>query len=137
MKETTVSKLKAWFKQELPAQKYNASFGGSFLQGYKIQYRDGNRFQKLPTAGLTATVQDGANVGTYVSAKRVIAGGVLFGPLGAGVGALIRKNHNQVHVILERDGLIVGTISDSAKHTAKANDFAHGVNASGADPENK
>lgn len=131
-----MSKLKSWFKSELPSQKYNGSFGGSFLDGFRIQYRAKAGFEKLPTAGLTATVQDGANVGTYVSAKRVVAGGVLFGPLGAGVGALIRKNHNEVHVVLERDDQIIGTISGSAKHTAKARTFAEKVNASSSDPDN-
>lgn len=132
----TLGTFKSWLKSELPSQKYNAAFGGSFLSGYQLQYRTENGFEKLPTSGLVATVQDGANVGTYVSAKRVVAGGVLFGPLGAGVGALIRKNHNEVHVVLERDDQIIGTISGSAKHTPKARAFANRVNASAADPAN-
>ena len=131
-----MGKLKSWFKQELPMQKYNASFGGAFLQGFVIKHTLSGMPDKIPTAGLTAVVQDGAHVGTYVSAKRVIAGGVLFGPLGAGVGALVRKNHNEVHVVLEREGEIIGTISASAKHTPKAREFADGVNASAADPAN-
>lgn len=128
--------FKSWLKSELPSQKYNAAFGGSFLSGYQLQYRSSAGFEKIPTKGLKATVQDGANVGTYVSAKRVVAGGVLFGPLGAGVGALIRKNHNEVHVVLERDDQIVGTISGSAKHTPKARAFANRLNASATDPDN-
>ena len=131
-----VGTLKSWFKQELPMQKYNAAFGGAFLQGFVIRHTLSGMPDKLPTVGLTAVVQDGANVGTYVSAKRVVVGGVLFGPLGAGVGALVRKNHNEVHVVLERDGEIIGTISDSAKHTPKARMFAEKVNASAADPAN-
>lgn len=131
-----MGKLKSWFKQELPMQKYNAAFGGAFLQGFIIRHTHTGKPGKLPTAGLTAVVQDGANVGTYVSAKRVIAGGVFFGPLGAGVGALVRKNHNEVHVVLEREGEIVGTISDSAKHTPKAREFADKVNSSASDPNN-
>ena len=131
-----MSKFKAWLKSELPSQKYNAAFGHAFLNGYQLKGNTGNGFETIPTAGLTATVQDGANIGTYISGKRVIAGGILFGPLGAGIGALARKNHNEVHIVLERDGQIIGTLTDSAKHTPKARAFAQKLNASATDPDN-
>lgn len=131
-----MSKFTSWLKSDTPAWKYNAGFGGIFLSGFKLKGNLGEGFNTIPTKGLTATVQDGANVGSFISAKRVIAGGILFGPLGAGVGALARKNLNEIHVVIERDGEIIGTISDSAKHLPKARMFAQKLNASAVDPEN-
>lgn len=131
--DSALSKLKQWFKQELPAQRHNASFGGGFVTGYSFRYQ----MKKFPTRGLSASIVDQYNVGTYISAKRVIGGGLLFGPLGALTGAVLRKNGNKIYVAVERDGEVIGTLEGGAKDLGKARDFVEALNRSAADPDNQ
>ena len=109
-------------------------FGGAFLSGHTIDVvTDGER-AKLDTAGLSAEVQTGQDLGDFISAGRVLAGGILFGPAGAAVGALARKNPTRVYVLIHRDGELIATAEGSAKHRAKAEMFARKINQSATDP---
>ena len=63
--------------------------------------------------GIKAEVVTGDNLGTFISAKRVITVGILLGPLGAFGGALLKKNGTRVHVMLERDGENIGWIEST------------------------
>lgn len=131
-RRSSLSKIKQWLKQDLPAQRFNAGFGGAFVTGYNFRYK----MKKLPTHGMSATITDEANVGTYISAKRVIAGGVLFGPLGALTGAVLRKNGSKVFVVVERDEEVVGTLEGGAKDVSNAHQFVDALNRSANDPDN-
>lgn len=116
--------------------KYYAKVGNGCVKGFKLIYTDGNKVHTTTTRGVHAEVVTGDNIGTYVSAGRVIAGGVLLGPLGAVVGALIRKNHNKAYVVLERGGSTIGYIEASAKHMRQLSHLAQRINASANDPDN-
>lgn len=127
-----MSKFSQWLKQDLPGQRHNAMFGGGFIRGYNLHHER----KSIPTKGLTATVQDGMHVGNYISAKRVLAGGILFGPLGALIGGAARKNGNQVYVIIEQDDQIIGTLEAHAKKHREAHAFVQALTASANDPDN-
>jgi hypothetical protein len=127
-----MGKFAQWIKQDLPQQRHNASFGGAYLRGFGFNYK----MHKLPTRGLTAAITDEAHVGSYISAKRVIAGGLLFGPIGALTGAVLRKNGDKVYVVVERDGEVIGTLEGGAKDASRAREFVAALNASANDPDN-
>lgn len=129
-----MNKLIDKIKQEA---KYYAKAGDGCVKGFTLIYNDGNKVHTTTTHGVHAEVVTGDNIGTYVSAGRVIAGGVLLGPLGAVVGAMIRKNHTKAYVVLARDGETFGYIEDSAKRTKNLQALAQKVNASAADPDNR
>jgi hypothetical protein len=131
-----MGKFAQWLKQDLPQQRYNSSFGGSYLQGFNLQYRSKNGFKKMPTKGMSAAITDESNLGTYISGKRVVAGGLLFGPLGALAGAVLRKNGNKIYVVVEQDGQVIGALEGGAKDASKAREFVAALNASANDPDN-
>lgn len=128
-----MNKFTAFLNKELPAQKHNASFGGAFLRGFNLNYK----MHKLPTLGMSANITDEANLGAYISAKRVIVGGVLFGPVGAILGAAFRKNGAKVYVVIEQDGLVIGTLEGGARDAGRAREFVAAVNASATDTANQ
>ena len=130
--------IRAFLKRELPAQRFNESFGGALVVGHKLRYRDeSGRYRTIGTRGLTATAQTADTVGDYLSLTRMAAGGILFGPVGLLAGAAARKNYNQVYVTIERDGQLIGTLTASAKHQEAAYRFAKALTLSGSDPANR
>lgn len=52
----------------------------------------GDVLKGLKYAGATASLQEGDGGGTKISAGRIVAGGILAGPVGAVVGGMARKN---------------------------------------------
>lgn len=122
--------IKSWLKSELPYQRYNGMIGGVALSGHTIKVMVDGKYVKHSTAGLRAEVQTGENLGDFIGVGRVLAGGVLFGPAGAAVGALARKNPTRVYVLIHRDGELIATAETSAKHAAKARRFATLLNES-------
>lgn len=68
----------------------------SFELGVRIPFCTRSGCEKLPNAGLTVNVQAGAHIDSYVRANRVIAGDVLFGRPGAGMGGITRNHHNDL-----------------------------------------
>lgn len=134
-----------WFKQELPSQKYNASLDGKhFVLGYKLKYRDGNKFLKFDTKGMNAHLETGVTVDSYISKGAVGAGlaigAIAFGPIGAIAGGLLgstkRNGDGSVYIMVERDGQLVGSIEAPASKEAEARKFIQALNASANDPEN-
>lgn len=126
------------FKEE--DVKYNASFGKKgeafgILQGFTVTLVGFPKNTKIPTKGLTAKLHTD-NLGTYISGKRVAAGAVLFGPIGALAGLIARKNTSAVYVTLEKDGEVVGILSDKAKKIAQARKFIEVLQKSATDPKN-
>lgn len=66
------------------------------------------RGETYPLDECRAEMTVGPNHGDHISAGRVLAGGVLFGPAGAAVGALARKNTTTVRVaVWHQDTLVV------------------------------
>ena len=141
-----MGKFKDYMQRQLPSQRFNARAGDAFVTGYKLTYVDSKkRMKKLPTKGLTATVQTGAQVDSYVSKGAVgagaVAGGLLFGPLGAIAGGLVgstkRKGGGFVYIVVEKDGAPIGTIPVPAKEEQSAYEFVQALTASAADPGNE
>ena len=122
----SMGKLGQWFKQELPQQKYNASFGGAYMLGHEFRYET----YRVPTPEITARIETGATVNSYISAGRVIAGGLVFGVIGAGVGAMARKGGTRIYVVIERNGEIIGTLEESAEKESRARKFIETLEAS-------
>lgn len=77
-----------------------AEFGPFVLFGTRL--RNGDTEQAL--TGLHATVEATGAVTRRTTATRVIAGGALFGPAGAIVGAVARKREDQRELYLHIDG---------------------------------
>src|SRR5699024_10641111 len=75
----------------------------------------------------------GDNLGTFISAKRVITGGILLGPLGAFGGALLKKNGTRVHVMLERDGENIGWIESGVRELPQMKKLAATINKASGD----
>src|SRR5690606_23712693 len=62
-----MGKLRDALAHRLPSQRFNAMFGTTALSGYslKVLGPDG-RYTSLSTAGLTARVESGDNLGTFI-----------------------------------------------------------------------
>ncbi|MGQ3385277.1 hypothetical protein [Glutamicibacter sp. TV12E] len=140
-----MSKFKKWLKQELPAQRYNVSLDGKhFILGFKLKYKDGDKYRKFDTKGMSAHLETGATINTYVSKGAVaggaVAGAVLFGPIGLLAGGLLgsakRKGGGSIFVVVEQDGQLAGTIEVPASKEGEARKFIEVLNASANDPEN-
>ncbi|CAH1193910.1 Hypothetical protein ROUS_69 [Brevibacterium phage Rousseau] len=116
--------------------KYNGKAAGGTLTGFSLRYNSGDKMRTTTTRGITAEVVTGDNLGNFISAKRIIAGGILLGPLGAFGGALLRKNTTTAYIMLERAGQNIGYIEDSARKLANLNKLARAINASANDPDN-
>lgn len=127
--------IKTWLKRELPSQKFRAGFLGNNVKGHVLSYfPEGKAWPvRTSTKNLYAEVEHGHEIGSYVSAGRVISGTVLFGPAGMVAGAAARKNLTRVRVRIFDGGIQFAVLEESAKHTRKAELFAEAINASAED----
>ena len=108
--------------------KFNAKAGNGYINGHTIGYHDGTHKRTTTARGIKAEVVTGDNLGTFISAKRVITGGILLGPLGAFGGALPKKNGTRVHVMLERDGENIGWIESGVRELPQMKKLAATIN---------
>ena len=85
--------------------------------------------EKNTAKGANAYFENGANVGSRVTATRVVAGAVLLGPLGAVLGGIAKKDRNKLYVIVEcADGTVLST-DLPAKDETKVREFVNKINA--------
>lgn len=113
-------------------EKRHVTFGNAAYnprKGIVKFWGDPFRPQKEPVAGLRAEVVAGDNLGDYISAGRVIAGGLLAGPAGMAVGALARRNDTRMYVVISRGDEVLWTVEGSAKHQSDARLLADAINA--------
>ena len=89
-------------------------------------------FQKWSLKGATATLENGANVGSRITATRVVTGAVLFGPVGAIIGGMAKKDRNKLYVTVTYSNGDQGVIEAKAKDEAKARQFVQAINTVGA-----
>ncbi|HLS00537.1 MAG TPA: hypothetical protein VK054_00925 [Beutenbergiaceae bacterium] len=90
-----------------------------------------NGLKKVPIAGATAEYESGATE-KRITGTRVITGAVLFGPLGAVAGGVLRKDKSKCYVTITfPDGNVV-IVDAPLKEEKKAREFAATVNAAGA-----
>src|SRR5690625_210530 len=90
-----------------------------------------NGFKKVPIAGATAEYETGRTA-KRVTGTRVITGAVLFGPVGAVAGGLLRKDKSKCYVTITwPDGNVV-IVDAPLKDEARVRKFAATVNAAGA-----
>lgn len=88
-------------------------------------------FRKAPIAGATAEFENGADK-KRMTGTRVITGAVLFGPAGAVVGGLLKKNKSKCYVTTTFADGNVAIVEVPVKQERQARDFAAKVNAAGA-----
>lgn len=104
----------------------NASFAGWSLSGGSLS----KGITRHDVAGATATLDTGAPR-KRMTATRVIGGGVAFGPAGAIVGGLARKNKSRCYVTIELATGDVILIDEHVKEEPSARAFAAKINAAG------
>lgn len=97
------------------------AFNGWKLVGSKLR----GEGQEFDLKGARAEFEAGANAGTRITATRVVTGGVLFGPLGAVAGGLLRKNINKVYVVITFADGSNGLIEAPAKKETEARRFVN------------
>ena len=96
-------------------------FNGWRIDGRKLR-GDGQEFD---LAGAQVEFEAGANAGSRITATRVVTGGVLFGPIGAVAGGLLRKNRNKVYIVITFADGSSGLIEAPAKKETQARKFAN------------
>jgi hypothetical protein len=107
-------------KEYAEKHKFDASFGGCRISGDTLQ----KGLDSWPVAGAKAEFEHGANVGSSVTATRVVLTGVF--------ALALKKNKNKVYVMIElADGEQV-LIEGKAKNEKDARKFAAKVNQAGA-----
>lgn len=109
------------------ARSFNAKFGGHKIRGGTYHYPGGS----APVAGASAVFESGADK-RRMTATRVVTGGVVFGPAGAVVGGLLKKNKSKCYVTVTLATGDVVIVEAPAKGEAEARRFAAKVNAAGA-----
>lgn len=111
---------------------YNGDLGGVHLLNGEVRWVNGGRLERKSVEGAVASF-DAGNASTRIGAGRVIAGGVLFGPVGAVAGGLLRKQAGRVYVTIEwPDGGVV-IAEGPVKDEGKAREFAARVSRAGRD----
>ena len=88
--------------------------------------------KKWNLKGATAHLDNGANVGSRITATRVVAGAVLFGPVGALIGGMAKKDRNKLYITVTYSNGDAGVIEAKAKDEAKARQFVQAINKIGA-----
>lgn len=96
-------------------------FNGWRVDGRKLR----GEGQEFDLAGAQVEFEAGANAGSRITATRVVTGGVLFGPLGAVAGGLLRKNRNKVYIVITFADGSSGLIEAPAKKETQARKFAN------------
>lgn len=97
------------------------TFNGWKVDGRKLR-GEGQEFDLI---GAKAEFEAGANAGSRITATRVVTGGVLFGPLGAVAGGLLRKNISKVYVVITFADGSSGLIEAPAKKETEARKFVN------------
>ena len=101
------------------------SFEGVRLQGDRISHRS----QSQPVAGVTAVVESAGELQRRATLTRTVAGGLVFGPAGAVVGALFKKKVDTRELYLLIDGeRFAWAVKLNPKRGAAARRFAATVN---------
>lgn len=90
-----------------------------------------NGLKKIPIAGATAEYESGAT-SKRITGTRVITGAVLFGPLGAVAGGVLRKDKSRCYVTITFPSGDAVIVDAPLKDEKKAREFAATVNAAGA-----
>ena len=126
--------FKQWLKGETEAQKrakefveHSAHWGGLWLANGEI-LADG---KKYPVAGAQAVFENGVQQ-SRATLTRIGAGAILFGPAGAVVGGLLKKDKSKCYVVITlADGnqLIA---EGPAKEQKQAMEFAAKITTEGA-----
>lgn len=88
--------------------------------------------QKWNLKGATAELENGANIGSRITATRVVTGAVLFGPVGAIIGGMAKKDRNKLYITVTYANGDAGVIEAKAKDEAKARQFVQAINKIGA-----
>lgn len=104
------------FRDQMAKHQFDCALEGYRLSGDKIS----KGIRSWPVAGATAEFEHGANIGSRVTATRVVLTGVF--------ALALKKNKNKVFVAVElADGeqLLIET---SAKDEKKAREFASKIN---------
>lgn len=111
------------FLDKLAAFEVTYRFGGIKLKGKTITYQG----ESLPVAGARATI-DAGQLGSRMTATRVVGGAVLFGPVGALLGGLAKKKTGDAFLNIElADGrFIIEHVK--RKDLKEANRFVKEVN---------
>ncbi|SMX91228.1 MULTISPECIES: hypothetical protein [unclassified Brevibacterium] len=97
------------------------AFNGWKVDGRKLR-GEGQEFDLI---GAKVEFEAGANAGSRITAARVVTGGVLFGPIGAVAGGLLRKNRNKVYIVISFTDGSTGLIEAPAKKETDARKFAN------------
>lgn len=100
------------------------------FEGHKL---NGQKLTKFPNTwdikGANAYIENGANIGSRITATRVAAGLVLAGPIGGIIGGMAKKDRNKIYVLIETTNNEVVSIEAKAKDETKARAFINKVNA--------
>ncbi|MGO1667603.1 MAG: hypothetical protein ACTHZ9_12930 [Leucobacter sp.] len=97
------------------------AFNGWKVDGRKLR----GEGQEFDLVGAKVEFEAGANAGSRITATRVVTGGVLFGPIGAVAGGLLRKNRNKVYIVITFADGSSGLIEAPAKKETQARKFAN------------
>lgn len=110
---------------------YNGSWNGVSILGGQIRIKVSTFKEILPVAGVTAEFESGAQK-KNMTATRVLGGAVLFGPAGAIVGGMLKKDRSKVYVVInipDRGSVILDA---PVKDEKAAREFAAKVNTAGS-----
>lgn len=97
------------------------TFNGWKVDGRKLR----GEGQEFDLTEAKVEFETGANAGSRITATRVVTGGVLFGPIGAIAGGLLRKNINKVYVVITFADGSNGLIEAPAKKETEARKFVN------------
>jgi hypothetical protein len=99
-------------------------FGGFTLTGEMLEF-DGSRRQ---VRGSTAVIESAATAKNRMTATRVVGGFALFGPLGAVIGGMSKKDLSRIFVIVTLADGTVWTDEIKGKKESDARQFIGAVN---------
>ena len=111
---------------ELMATRAKAAQFDSLVVDDRVVFCEG---QSAPLSGAKAEIVDADTARTRMTATRVLGGAVLFGPLGALVGGMAKKNVGQVYVLVTTEDGRMFSASAKSKETGKAAELVSRINA--------
>ena len=112
------------FKEYAHRNKHNQTLEGWALKGDNLV----KGLNKWNLKGAQAVLDDTGQTNPRVSFGRVAAGGILFGPAGAIVGAVAKKDPSRVYIHIQLANGTTKEIAVPAKHHAKAHKFTAAIN---------
>lgn len=111
---------------------FDTRFGGVAMASGKILYQGTDRkMHHVTVAGVTAEYEGATTVAPRTTLTRVVAGGVVAGPVGAIVGGLFKKDRDKAYVTLYFPNGDTFTLVGPAKQDAQAREFARRITAAG------